>query len=149
MELKNLKDIGFNKCYISGPISGIENGNIDEFNRIEDEMKQRGFVSVNPHNITKGNKKIELLKSNLIGVESESKKAEIEKKIWIECMKVDIKEMMSCNFIVVLRNWETSSGANMELFIAQKLVMPIFDAYSLNSLNIVFDLRKFVKSDLL
>ena len=49
-------------------------------------------------------------------------------------MRRDIGAMTECDFIVVLKGWEKSKGANLEVYIARNLSMPIIDAITLKEL---------------
>lgn len=117
----------YKKVYISGPMTGIENLNKFEFKKYEEKFKNLNFEVINPHNLfSKDEVKLmdDLLK---------------EKKITFEehhsfFMKRDIKEMMNCDFLTVLNGWEKSKGANIEVYIARNLKMPIVDSVTLKEL---------------
>ena len=42
--------------------------------------------------------------------------------------------MMNCDFLTVLNGWEKSKGANIEVYIARNLKMPIVDSVTLKEL---------------
>ena len=46
-------------------------------------------------------------------------------KPWVECMKVDIREMMQCDTVVCLPGWQESRGATLEVYIGRALGMSI------------------------
>lgn len=106
------------KAYISGPISGIENGNKKNFCDAEIELIKLGYIAINPHNI---GYKIEY---DFILIEN--KTPELIKKNWQDHMRADIIELCSCDCVFLLEGWETSKGANTELFVAEKLGLEIF-----------------------
>jgi hypothetical protein len=85
-----------NKVYISGPVTGIENKNIEAFNNAETMLWDDGYFVVNPL-------KIEVEKEN---------------PTWFDYMKVDIKALLECDYIYMLPNWEKSKVARIEKFIA-------------------------------
>jgi len=104
----------YRKLYLSGPITGMPNLNIDEFQKYEDKFKSLNFEVINPHKLH---------------TEEETKTFE-----WHNFMRRDIGAMTECDFIVVLKGWEKSKGANLEVYIARNLSMPIIDAITLKEL---------------
>lgn len=147
--------IGKLRVYISGPITGKENHNREEFQRIKEEINKRGFNAVNPLDITHNNPMVKGLledlerNKNYHGGNAESEKERLTKELWSLCMKLDIAELVYCNAVVLLKDWETSRGAILELAIAQQLGLPIFHADSYKQLNTVFNIQKITKSELL
>jgi hypothetical protein len=53
-------------------------------------------------------------------------------------MRDDIKQLMDCNVIVLLPNWENSRGARLEFHIADALGFAIFYAGDLVAGDLVF-----------
>jgi hypothetical protein len=45
---------------------------------------------------------------------------------WIECMKVDIAQLITCDAIALLPGWQRSRGAALENLLAEQLEMKIF-----------------------
>ncbi|KIL35199.1 hypothetical protein SD71_16055 [Cohnella kolymensis] len=105
--------------YLSGPMSGIENLNFPEFNRIAQQLRGLGHKVINP--------------------------AEVDQPVkeWSACMRNDIAELMKADTLALLKGWETSSGAGVEISIAAALKMPIVDAYTLEpiELNVNVDIK--------
>lgn len=89
------------KVYISGKITG-DAGYKQKFKNAQNILESAGFEIFNP--------------------------AEQEEpgKSWDWYMKRDIKELMDCDAIYLLKDWEDSEGARLEYYIAQKLEMKIF-----------------------
>ena len=104
----------YKKVYLSGPITGMSNKNIEEFEKYEEKFRNLNFEVVNPHKL--------------------HTKEEEEKYTWSQFMKVDIKAMMDCDFVAVLKGWEKSKGANLEVYIARNIEMPIIDAVNLKEI---------------
>ena len=44
---------------------------------------------------------------------------------WLECMKADIKALVDCDAIYMLKGWSNSKGAMLEFIIAKYLDMQI------------------------
>lgn len=117
----------YKKVYISGPISGITNGNREQFAQYTEKFKNLNFEPVNPHTIHSD----EFV--NDLNTKLENKEI-TELEYWVAFMKPDIAKMMDCDIIAVLPKWETSKGANIEVYIAKSLFMPIIDATNLKEL---------------
>lgn len=93
--------------YISGPMSGIENYNYPAFEKARSELIARGYIAISPHD-------------HILHIENADKS-------WVGFMKRDLKIMLDeCDAIVMLPNWEKSSGANVELSLAKSLNYPVF-----------------------
>ena len=84
------------KVYISGAIEHLD---IDErkkaFKVAEDYMRCIGFEPINPFN-------------NGIDVNAN----------WREHMRVDIKNLLDCDYILMLKGWELSKGCKLEIDVA-------------------------------
>lgn len=88
------------KLYVCGPITGVENYKTN-FKKAQSSLMQAGYDVVNPCDL------------NLISAS------------WEECMKKDIPAMLECDGVAVLPGWENSTGAKLELHIAQNVCLPI------------------------
>lgn len=91
--------------YISGAMTGHPQLNFPAFNAEAARLRALGYKVVNP--------------------------AEVNcdpAKGWQDCMKAEIREMMSCDTIALLPGWQTSQGAHLELHIAHRLGFRILDA---------------------
>lgn len=87
------------KVYISGPISGHPYEDVEKnFNDVEARLQEDGFEVVNPLNngLTKNNS-------------------------WHEHMKADIKLLMECDTIYLLKGYRDSKGAMIEYDLARIL----------------------------
>lgn len=92
------------KAYISGKISGVENGNKDKFQKAEDILSLLGFKAINPHKVL----------------------PEKEEYTWEDYMKADIKALMDCDIIVMMDCYTDSRGAKIEMEIAQHVSIPVW-----------------------
>lgn len=87
------------KVYISGPITGIALPvSIARFNDAELRLQEMGFDVVNPMD-------------NGVPITAE----------WSEHIREDIRLMLDCNAIYLLKGWENSKGAALEKHIAGKV----------------------------
>lgn len=96
--------------YLSGPISGRENYNTAEFGKQEKQLRARGYKIVNPCRLP-------------------------HLSTWAACLKRDIKRLVDCKGIFVLKEWQTSRGAVLEVFLATILEMPVKDSYTLKPIS--------------
>lgn len=90
------------KYYVAGPMTGYPGLNFDEFHSVTRHLRRDGHEVVNP--------------------------AEINPDLnadWTECMIEDIKQLKTCDAIMLLPNWWESFGAQIEHLVAQKLGLTI------------------------
>ena len=92
------------KIYISGPITGIENGNKEAFDHVEGELKARGHEVVNPHSLPHNHG-----------------------KSWEEYMREDIKALLDCEAVYALAGWSRSRGAVVEVDLADTLGITVHE----------------------
>lgn len=91
------------KIYISGPISGMPDGNRAAFEAAEKAVQDAGHDPVNPHNN---------------GV--------ADGATWAQHMRTDIVMMLGCDAVLMLAGWQKSKGACFESWIADHLDVPVF-----------------------
>lgn len=90
------------KLYIAGPMTGIHELNFPAFHREAAYFRDQGHEVVNPAEIN----------------------ADPTAK-WHDCMRADIRELVSCDGIAMLPGWERSKGASLEHHIARSLEMKV------------------------
>lgn len=117
----------YKKVYLSGPITGIEDDNKYTFENYKEKFKVLGFKVISPLDLFEP-WEIRQLKQRVID------KIITEKEMWVICMKRDLPEMYKQDFVAVLPGWALSEGANLEVYSARKLLMPIIDAETLKEL---------------
>ena len=97
--------------YISGPITGIPNDNKEAFAEAEKKLTDLGHKPLNP---LKNDKKNEL---PIYDYDSN----------YYKLLKKDLISMLQdCAALFLLENWEKSYGANLEVYVAMQLKMPIY-----------------------
>ncbi|CAH1190340.1 hypothetical protein PAECIP111893_00283 [Paenibacillus plantiphilus] len=89
--------------YISGPMTGFEDLNFPAFFDAEDNLRALGYEIINPARIDQPDKS------------------------WVACMKRDIVEMMAADTVVTLPGWEKSKGAQIEVELAKRLGMQVYE----------------------
>lgn len=93
------------KIYISGPISGLRFDKVERaFNDAEIRLQEEGYEVVNP------------LENGLTKDHS-----------WREHMKADIKLLMECDTIYLLKGYKDSKGAMIEYDLARILGYDIIE----------------------
>lgn len=90
------------KVYISGKITGDADYK-KKFANAEEMARAVGLEVFNPANVPD------------------------EGKPWEWYMKQDIKELMDCDAILLLKGWEESRGARLEAYIASQLKIKIYE----------------------
>jgi len=88
--------------YISGQITGIEDGAAEIFSAAEKHLQGLGFQTVNPMTINHDHG-----------------------KTWEEYMRADIIALCKCDSIYMLSNWTKSRGAEIERTIAKQLKIKV------------------------
>ncbi len=97
--------------YLSGPITGYPNHNTEEFATQARFLRQNGYRILNP--------------CALAHLPS-----------WTANLKRDIKRLMNCKGVFVLKGWQASRGAVLEVFVCIMLGMPIRDAYTMKPVKV-------------
>ncbi len=106
--------------YLSGPMTGIKDFNKSEFEKIENLLRKKGYTKIyNPVKIgenlsKKTNKKLEEISYEKFILE-------------------DIKKLKKSKTIVMLKGWQRSKGANIEIVIAKRKGLKIIDTFDLNN----------------
>lgn len=96
------------RLYLSGAMTGRPNLNFPLFHAETRRLRALGYLVTNPAEIDAG--------SN---------------PTWGQCMRADIKQLMDCDAVATLHGYETSKGANLEVFIARELRMPVWNSEDL------------------
>jgi hypothetical protein len=92
------------KVYISGQITELDLEQAKyKFNWAESWLKVRGYIPVNPMNVS----------------------PYVEGKEWKEYMKECVAALFDCDAIYMLSNWRESKGARIEKAIAEEMKMTI------------------------
>jgi hypothetical protein len=90
-------------------MTGYPQENFPAFNAAARALRLLGYTVVNPAEFT----------TDVTGLNRRAR--------WVKFLKVDIKELMDCDCIVMLPDWEESEGAQLEHYNAKKLDITIFD----------------------
>ena len=90
------------RCYIAGPMTGIKDLNFPAFDREAAHFRAQGWEVVNPAEINP---------------DPNAK--------WVDCMKADIPQLLTCDTVCMLPNWERSKGASLEHHIARSLDLKV------------------------
>lgn len=107
------------RVYISGPISGHLMGNLAAFTFCQDVLETvHGWNVINPHSI----RPIEHEGPCPPGPSSPDTSNHTG-----PChLKADIEELVQCDAIVMLRGWEHSAGARLEMLVAAQCGLPVW-----------------------
>lgn len=94
--------------YISGPVRGTTDY-VDRFAAAHIQLASRGYIPVSP--LDNGHQDL--------GDENEDEQA------YLAYLKRDIRTLLECDQVYMLRGWESSRGARLEKLIAEGLGMPV------------------------
>ena len=90
------------RAYLAGPMTGYPDLNFPLFHRTAAHFRAQGIDVVNP---------AEINADPAAG--------------WIDCMRNDIRELVTCDSILMLPGWEKSKGASLEHYIARQLELRV------------------------
>lgn len=93
------------RIYISGPMTGMTDLNFPAFHAEAERLRALGYEVVNPAEINVD-----------------------PAKGWHACLRADIKALLDCDAIAMLPGWQGSSGAHLEMHVAHRVGIDIFDA---------------------
>jgi hypothetical protein len=93
------------KVYISGPMTGMPGFNYAAFNELAAELRERGYVVLNP--------------AENFGGETDRPRADY--------MRLDIQHVLDADEVIVLDGWEGSRGAALEVKVALEVGIPVYD----------------------
>ena len=103
------------RIYISGPMSGLENLNRDEFSRMASLLQAKGHEPVNPHDI---------IPTRRIQMTAGYIEEPIKDPKYLDYLKADIAVLMTCDAYVLLDGWRDSNGSRIEKGLADDLGIP-------------------------
>jgi hypothetical protein len=90
------------RCYIAGPMTGIEDLNFPAFRRAALRLRTAGYYVVSPAELNPD-----------------------PAMRWEDAMRADIPELCGCDVIALLPGWENSRGARIEKLIADALKLRV------------------------
>lgn len=102
------------RVYIAGPMSGMPGLNFAAFFAAAQLYRQRGCVVVNPAG---------LHPEAADEVAQMTKEQQLEH--WRKCTRVDIREMLTCDMVVMLNGWTASRAATLEHHVAHSLGLAV------------------------
>lgn len=112
------------RVYISGPISGKPNQNREAFESAASMLLRHKFVPVNPICIPPTHKYGTPCTGNVVQRHPDDPISITDRHRYGCYMKADIRELLDCDAIMLLRGWNDSEGANTEVAVAQSCGIP-------------------------
>lgn len=100
------------RIYLSGPMTNMLDLNFPLFHSTAATLRAAGHSVINPAELNP------------------------DPGTWSECMRRDIKALMDCDTVAKLPGWHSSSGARLEVLIAERLGMKVVNAHDLVSMEI-------------
>jgi hypothetical protein len=92
--------------YLSGPMSGYENCNYDEFNRVTKILRDAGYIVLNPVEFDTP----DFIKTN---------------PTWRDYLKRDLQGMLAeedVDMVALLNKWNPSRGSKAEVFMGKEIL---------------------------
>jgi hypothetical protein len=111
------------KVYIAGPMSGYKEFNFPAFNRVEELLRETyGYKHVvNP-----------------------AKLHPTTDLPWIEFLKQDLRELITCDAVFLLKGWEKSRGATLEALVAYILGLRLYKSSPMNERFELYEPEEFL-----
>jgi hypothetical protein len=104
------------RTYLAGPMTGYEEHNFPAFEKLAAHLRQHGHIVVNPA-------ELEALETG-------------PRKEWAYYLKRDLKELLTCDHIAVMPNWQRSRGATLEVYVGWRLGFKIIEAETLAPIDV-------------
>jgi hypothetical protein len=105
------------KVYIAGPMRGYENYNFDAFDNAKKYLESKDIIAISPADLDRV-------------YEGWGKYAPddftVDKRFKYDCIKRDLDVIFQCDGIYMLHGWEPSTGANLELSLANFLGIKVY-----------------------
>lgn len=111
------------RIYISGPISHIRQSVVN-FQKAEFDLEARGYETYNPFSIRLPDTEEEKKEYDKIGE-------------WAWYMRRCVPELVNCDAVLLLPNWQESRGAKFEKEVAETLKIKVYE-----SIEDIDELRK-------
>ena len=102
--------------YISGGMSGIKNLNAPAFRKAAKSLRKAGHKAISPPEEDK-----KTFGKKILDMGNQS-------KMWQDCLKRDLKDLLKCDAIHLLDGWERSKGATLEMMVAKEIGLTFVDA---------------------
>jgi nucleoside 2-deoxyribosyltransferase len=96
------------RVYLAGPMTGLPEFNYPAFNAEAARLRALGYQVENPA-------------ENPLPAEAP----------WHQCMRAAIRQMVVCDVVATLPGWDKSRGAQLEVYLADRLEIPSIEAASL------------------
>lgn len=96
------------RLYLAGPMSGLPDFNYPAFMAESDRLHRLGYHVENPA-------------------------TNPEQPDWKGYMRQALTQMLTCDGVALLPDWQKSRGANLEVRVARALAMPVFMAAELEA----------------
>ena len=98
------------RIYLSGPMTGRIDNNFPAFRRVAAELRKAGYEVVDPSELNVG----------LPEPDRQAQPLEWE-AFWHACLRKDLRALMDCEAIALMRGWEQSKGAQLEQHVAHRV----------------------------
>jgi hypothetical protein len=101
--------------YIAGPMRGYPKFNFPAFRNAAADLRQLGYDVLSPHELDEE-----------IGLTEDTPTDKVTKQTVFQCLRRDMEAISRCDAIALLPGWEKSSGANLELAVAERIGCKVY-----------------------
>lgn len=100
------------RIYIAGPMSGLPNNGYDLFDKKESQLREAGWIVINPAEMDRGH-----------GLEEER---DFSRADYMQAARRDLKALQTVDAVYMLDGFEGSPGACWEWAYAKELGLSVF-----------------------
>ena len=93
------------RVYIAGPMTGLPDDNYPAFHAAAEKLRAAGFVVENP-----------------------AENDPPADPTWENWLRIALRQMLTCDAVVLLPGWHRSKGARLESQVAEQLGLTVVDA---------------------
>lgn len=91
------------KLYLSGPMTNVPLNNEPAFSKAAKALRKKGYTVISPPELDRVSKH----------------------RTWEGYLRRDLSFLVKCDAVATLPNWKKSRGANLEVYVAKALSMPV------------------------
>lgn len=117
------------RLYVAGPMTGRPHHGFPDFDRAARQLRARGHDVVSPHELSLDRAEAAGYATRVPGgrlLDDENVHEHLSAIPWEHHLREDLKEMLSCDGVVVLDGWTASRGAVLEVSTAYRVGLPVY-----------------------
>jgi hypothetical protein len=102
--------------YLAGPMRGYPKFNFPAFRAATAALRMKGYDVLSPHELDEE-----------VGLTEDVPPKNVTKEVVHRCLRRDMEAIARCGVIALLPGWKDSSGAKLELAVAERIGCMVFE----------------------